>query len=394
MLSHFNKTLPAKGRITLVASFFIMLCLGGIYTWSVFVPELKAVYGFSTSQTQLVFGMVIAIFPITMILAGKFLKGLTPSQTGLLSAAFFFSGNMMSGFSAGNFYIILTGTGVLAGIGTGLGYLVALTTPVKWFPSRKGLVTGIAAAGFGLAPVILSAIVDYFFEMGIGVLRVFVFVAIAYGAAIALVSFFIKAPAENNQQPDARAREFLRTKKFYKIAAGIFMGTFAGLLVIGNLHQIGAEHLIDNHILIIGVSVFALANFLGRMLWGFISDYLGAETCIVISLFFQAIAILLLGTLELTAQSYLSLSFFAGFGFGSNFVLFARHTSQSFGLRSFGYVYSYIFLGYAIAGIMGPVTGGAIYDLLGNFRMATLIAAVFSMSGAVIFIPALGKRKS
>jgi OFA family oxalate/formate antiporter-like MFS transporter len=106
-----------------------MLCIGSVYAWSVFVPELKTVYGFSTAQTQLVFGVLTAIFPTTMIFAGRVERRIGSRPLTALAALFFGSGYLLAGFSGGLFAGVLLGIGVLAGIGTGFGYLAALTTP-------------------------------------------------------------------------------------------------------------------------------------------------------------------------------------------------------------------------------------------------------------------------
>ncbi len=75
-----------------------------------------------------------------------------------------------------------------------------------------------------------------------------------------------------------------------------------------------------------------------------------------------------------------------GFGFGANFVLFARETATLYGANNLGYVYPYIFLGYGISGIIGPVTGGLIFDLSGSYSLAAYIAAILSITGAIVFL--------
>jgi OFA family oxalate/formate antiporter-like MFS transporter len=363
-----------------------MLCLGGVYAWSILAPELKREYGFSTSQVQLIFGVLIAVFPGTMIIGGRLENKLKPTIHALISAFFFITGYLISGYSGGNFLLILLGTGVFAGIGTGFGYLAALTTPVKWFPEKKGLVTGIAAAGFGLAAVILSSLIEKMFISGMHVSQIFVTIGLLYGSIILIVAFGLKSPGEVAKTPRAKARNMLRDKHFYKLLAGVFAGTFAGLLVIGNLSSIGAEYQIDSHMLVIGVSVFAVANFAGRLSWGFLSDYFDAQKCIVLALLFQGAAIFLAGYLSLTPLIYILLSGMIGFGFGSNFVLFAKDTSRHFGSTNLGIIYPYIFLGYAVAGIFGPLTGGLLFDLSGSFHYANYVAAGMSAIGAVLFV--------
>ncbi len=381
-----SKYSPVTKYVTLIASFFIMLCLGGIYAWSIIAAELMITFNFSSSQTQIVFGTVIAVFPTTMILAGKFEKRLGARLIAILSAVFVCFGYLLSAYSNGNFLIILIGIGIFTGIGTGFGYLIALSAPVKWFPRKKGLITGIAAAGFGLAAIVLSFIIEVLLRSGRNILDVFIIIGIAYGSVILVFANFISQPAAKLPVKNIPVISYLKTPDFLRLLSGIFFGTFAGLLIIGSLKHIGAKHFISNHTLILGISVFAIANFSGRIVWGFISDYTGASISVFLALTFQAIAIFLLGYLPLENASYIFLSACIGFGFGSNFVLFAKETAQVYGLDNFGFVYPYVFMGYAIAGILGPLTGGALYDHFNNYTIAITVASIMSLSGAALFL--------
>lgn len=383
---------PGRAVVTVFASFIIMLSLGGIYAWSIIVPELQRVYLWSGVQTQLIFGIVIAVFPATMILAGRLQQHISPRIQALLATLFFGSGYLLAGYSQGNFYLVLSGIGVLAGIGTGFGYLTALTIPVQWFPSKKGLITGIASAGFGLAAVVLTYLIEHALDEGLDVMAIFRRIGWGYGALILIAAFFIKSPEKAASVKRSPVGSMLKTSDFLKLFAGIFFGTFAGLMVLGNLRPIGAEHGIDNHILMMGVSVFAVANFAGRLSWGWFSDYISARICIITALLLQAVSVFLTGFLQLTAGWYLALALLIGFSFGANFVLFAKKSAQHFGIANLGAIYPFVFMGYAIAGIFGPLTGGYLYDTTGSFHYASYVAAAMSLTGALIFI--LFRKKS
>jgi OFA family oxalate/formate antiporter-like MFS transporter len=295
-------------------------------------------------------------------------------------------GYILAGKSGGAFFLILVGIGVLGGMGTGFGYLVALTTPVRWFPQKKGLVTGLAAAGFGIAAVILSNVAAGWVENGKTVLEIFTMLGIGYGTIIFVLSFLIFTPVADTSIKAPEIKAFLSDPRFLKLLFGMLCGTFAGLLVIGNLKPIGAEYAIDNSTLVLGISVFALSNFAGRIIWGAVSDYVGAKWSISLALAIQAVAIFLLGFLGLTAFSYLTLAAIIGFSFGANFVLFAKETAQTFGVGNLAALYPYVFLGYGISGILGPITGGVIYDAFANYAYAAAIAAGISLVGGLIFL--------
>jgi len=378
-------SLQMKKYLTVISSFIVMLCLGSMFAWSVIARELANDFGFSLSKTQLVFGVFFTFFPITMLLAGKLERKTGPKLLVLISAALFTGGYLLSSLSGGSYPLILTGMGVLSGAGTGFGYLAALTVPARWFPQRKGLITGIVVAGFGLAAVFFSFFAEHLLNSGKSVLETLKIIGLSYGAIVTVMALFIYNPQGYGEEDRVKIDySFLRTRAYVKLLIGFFMGTFAGLLVIGSLTAIGAQNNIENHILVLGVSGFALANFLGRILWGFLSDYIGSNLSVLLALTFQAISIFLIGHITLTPSLYLLFAALIGFGFGSNFVLFARETAQLFGLKNFGSIYPYVFLGYSLAGMLGPVTGGLLYDLLNDFSLPTAIAAGMSLIGALV----------
>ncbi len=372
--------------LTVLASFIIMLCLGSVYAWSIIASELIENYGFSASQTQIIFGTLIAIFPVTMIFVGQIGKKFRARYIAYISGILFFTGNIIASYSNGNFILILLGIGIFAGIATGFGYWVAITTPVQWFPEKKGLITGISAAGFGLGAVLMSDISERILLSGRDVLQLFVIVGISYGLIILLMANLITQNTYAAKKEKILFSEFFGHKLFKKLFLGIFLGTFAGLLIIGNLKIIGEQGNISAHQLVLGVSLFAVANFLGRLTWGFIADYIGASLSIFMALLVQSAAIILLNIIPLTESSYMLLAFLIGFGFGSNFVLFAKETAHVFGVGNLGIVYPYVFIGYAIAGIAGPFIGGLLFDISGSYFSAILLSGLISFAGSILFL--------
>lgn len=368
------------------ASFIIMLCIGSLYSWSIIAAELIENYNFSVLQSQIIFGTLIAVFPTTMIFVGQLARKIKFRYIGYISGLLFFSGYLVASYSQGSFIFIFLGIGIMVGIATGFGYWIALTSPVQWFPEKKGLITGISAAGFGLGAVFMSDISEKILVDGKDVLQLLEFIGISYGLLIFLLSNLISQNILIENEKIISTVNFWRLAIFQKLFIGIFFGTFAGLLIIGSLKIIGGQSNINSHYLIIGVSLFAVANFSGRLFWGFLSDFIGASLSIFLALFFQSVAIILLNIITLSNTSYLAISFFIGFSFGGNFVLFAKETAQVFGVRNLGIIYPYVFLGYAIAGIAGPISGGLLFDFSGTFFYAISLASAMSLVGSLVFL--------
>lgn len=384
-----------KKYLTLIASFFIMLCTGSVYAWSIVAAELVKNHGFQAAQSQVIFGTLIGVFPVTMIFVGQLSKTIKHRYFGYFAGVLFLLGYLLAGLSQGSFLLILLGIGVLAGVATGSGYWVALTAPVQWFPHKKGLITGIAAAGFGLGAVFMSTIAESLLLNGYSVLQLLQIIGIAYGVLILIASNLIhqadSVATAGNQH--AKRSQFIHTKIFRKLLLGIFLGTFAGLLIIGSLKIIGARYNISEHNLILGVSLFAVANFLGRLIWGYFSDHLGAGISIFMALLCQSVGILSLNLFALTTLPYFLFILLIGFGFGGNFVLFAKETAQVFGVANLGIIYPYVFTGYALAGIAGPFSGGALFDLTGSYTSAIYLAGFISLAGGLLFLNQFFKEK-
>lgn len=377
-----------KKYFTVIASFISMLCIGSIYAWSIVAAELIKHYNFSAAQSQLVFGTVISIFPITMIFVGLLSKKFNPKYFGYISGILFSAGYFLASLSEGKFLPIYIGVGIIAGIGTGFGYWVSLTSSVKWFPDRKGLITGIAAAGFGLGAIFMSEISQIILSNGHSILDFFRIIAIVYGLIIVFLANFIfqnkQASTDNTAPP--KVSFFVNSTIFKKLFSGIFLGTFAGFLIIGSLKIIGSQHSISNESLVLGVVLFAMANFSGRLGWGYLSDRIEASLTIFLALMFQALSIISLILFPLTDTIYLILSVLIGFGFGGNFVLFAKESAQVFGIKNLGLVYPYVFIGTAFAGIAGPFSGGFLFDISGTYYYAIILASTMSVLGSFIFL--------
>lgn len=377
-----------KKFLTVCAAFIIMVCLGGVYAWSLIASELMSVYNFTATQSQLIFGTIIAIFPTTMIFVGQLARKIHTRYLGYISGLLFFSGYMLAGNANGNFMLTYLGLGIIAGIATGFGYWISLTIPVQWFPEKKGLITGIATAGFGLGAVFMSAISERILLNGKDVLELIQIIGISYGITVIVFSNLItpKNLVPGTETNNTKIKELITSRIFGKLFTGIFLGTFAGLLIIGSLKIIGEQSNINNHVLVVGVSLFAASNFLGRLTWGFLSDYIGANLSIFFALLIQSMAIISLNIVAHTDATFLILSFLIGFGFGGNFVLFAKETAQVFGMQKLGVIYPYVLLGYAIAGIAGPALGGILFDFSDSFFYAIILASVMSLAGSLLFL--------
>ena len=373
------------GYVVLVASVIIQICLGGIYAWSEFVPALTTDYHLSQAQAQLVFGVNIAVFTFSMIFAGRLQDKYGPRPVAAIGGILFSIGYIIASLSEGHFLPIFLGIAVIAGAGIGFTYVCPIATCIKWFPNRKGLVSGLAVAGFGGGAVLLSALAGIMFSTGKDVLEVFRFIGCVYGAAIIICAFILTNPKGFAKCEPKHLLPFstiLNDKAFWRLTVGMFTGTFAGLLVIGNLKPIGLASGVSDIAATAAISSFAIGNAMGRISWGAITDRF-CWRAIPVSLSFLALTVAALLFNFHIGWIFILISALVGFGFGACFVVYMSQTVNIYGAERLGSVYPLIFFAYGISGILGPTAGGWLYDISATFSVAIITAAAVAAIGAI-----------
>ncbi|MDD4101321.1 MAG: MFS transporter [Kiritimatiellae bacterium] len=383
MVPQNDHTQGGKRLLVLPASVAIQTCLGGVYAWSAFAVPLRSDFSLTAAQTQFIFGTAIAALTIAMFFGGRWLASFGARRLTVLAGVLFGSGHLVTASSGGDFALILTGSGLLAGIGAGLGYAAVLTTVGEWFPRNRGLVIGVAVAGFGAGAMILSAVVSRLLQGGLPVLDVFRSVGMTYAAVIVLAAtlLFSAAPAPATTAEGLEGPNPRLDRECCTLIAGMFSGSFAGLLVIGDLASLGMVGGLPLRMATLAIGGFAVGNSAGRVVWGCLADRFGYRT-IPFSLIFLAVALVSLYMARSQAGFFLAAAIAAGFGFGANFVLYAARMATRHGARGIAILYPQIFLAYGFAGITGPSMGGYLHDVSGTYGPAIGIAVVLLLAAA------------
>ena len=359
--------------VVLAAGVLIQTVLGGIYAWSTFAPYLGKSYGLNKGQCGFIFGLTIAVFSLAMIPAGRLLAKKGPRLTASIGAILFMSGYLIASTSQGSYTMLLLSLGVAAGAGIGFGYVCPLSVGMKWFPEKKGLVTGVAVAGFGGGAVALSSVAGHYLQSGMDVLTFFRYFGLVSGGILLAASMLLVDP-EETRAGAAKEKNYAAvfTAPFIILTLGMFAGTFAGLLIIGNLSPIMLKLGLTKSEAIFAISLFAVGNAIGRVSWGYAFDYLGYKSIPAYLLAYALFSIMLL--LPLGNKLVLLTVALLGFGFGANFVLYASTVTRQFGIESFPNLYPICFLSYGLAGITGPGVGGRIADYTGSYNTALYIS--------------------
>jgi len=232
------------GRAKIAAAGFCMqLALGAVYGWSVFLTPLQQHFSASKVATNLTFTITLAVLGITAGFGGALQRRIGPRATATIAGLFYGAGVLLSGF-APNLTVLYLTYGLLGGIGLGLGYIVPLAVLIGWFPDRRGFITGLAVAGFGLGALITSPLAttligDY------GVRPTLMILGTAYLAIVVAAAPFLHSAPENYAPPDWKPaasapnsdRAFtlvaaLRTPHWYLLWAMLALNVAAGAALI------------------------------------------------------------------------------------------------------------------------------------------------------------------
>ena len=418
---------PFNRWFVVVGAVLIQLALGAIYAWSVFTAQLtdpNGVYSFSASETAWVFSAGLATFAIVMVLAGRLLLRVGPRALAVAGGLLLGTGYLLGGFLGNSFWPQLLCIGIIGGAGIGLGYVVPIAVGVKWFPDKKGLIAGLAVAGFGFGATIWVKLAGSWFGgllnttsvFGLpGVQSVFVIYGVIFALLVLAGSVVMVNPPEgyrpegwtppepgtgsHDGDVDFSAREMLLTPQFYMLWSVFIFSALAGLMVIYCIKLFGIDALQHRGVTDAGVITgtamawYAIFNGIGRIAWGSISDRIGRKMAITLMALLQGSIMLMTYHVFITfglVNGFIIAAALIGFNFGGNFALFPAATADFFGNKNVGSNYGWGFTAYGVAGIAGPLLAGYFKDTAqGTGHPAVwmtpfLIAGIACLLGAAV----------
>jgi OFA family oxalate/formate antiporter-like MFS transporter len=375
--------------IALLASIVIQLCLGGLYAWSAFEKTLQQNYALEAAQTQLIFGLLVTTFTVSMIFAGRLMERRSAVLAAAVGGVLFGGGYILASFSGGSFPLLLLTISGLVGAGTGFAYVCPIAICMKWFPTHKGLITGIAVAGFGAGAIVLSNAAKAMFDANMDVLTIFRYVGIVYGAIVLLSAMAMVSPGHMIDAPKRvphSLKSLMGDSFYWALTIAIFCGTFAGLLIIGSLKSIGISMGIDENSAILAISIYAIGNAAGRISWGFLADKLKSRAVWMLLILIM-LAMIFMGLLNQVPPhtiGFMTAAALVGFGFGGCFIVFAAQVANRYGPDHVGSVYPMVFLAYGISGVFGPWTGGKLSDMTGSYTPGILVSIGVLTAGLIV----------
>ncbi|MFA5864362.1 MAG: MFS transporter [Phycisphaerae bacterium] len=371
--------------LILAASVLMQLCLGSIYAWSVFVSSLRASTGLGQGPVQIPYTVFYIVFPLTMLVSGVLLSRIGPRICSVAGGILFGGGWVLASLGDKYFLFTVVGIGLLGGIGAGFAYLVPLAVGVRWFPRHKGLVAGIAMAGFGGGPILISQIAGHLMQFyHVSAFGMFRGLGLVFILIIPLAGLILRFP-ENVSGEKSRGLAFravVHRRLFWLLYMTMVTGLVAGFTVITNLTKLFSGP--DERVGVLAVALFAVANGLGRILWGIFFDKVKSDTAIKLNLVLQAL-LFFSGSWTLQSPSgFLFFAFFAGFNYGGLLVIHVSSTARHWGAEHVGQVYGWLSSSNIPAAI-APLLAGLAYDRWGSFNPSLLVIAALLVLVSILF---------
>jgi MFS transporter, OFA family, oxalate/formate antiporter len=351
-----------------LAGFLMQVALGAVYAWSVFVNPLIKAYGWSKAEVTWTFTIAIFTLGVAAFFGGLWLNHKGPRAVALTAGFLYGLGVFLASWSDHKLWWLYLSYGFIGGVGLGFGYIVPVAVLVKWFPDKRGLITGIAVGGFGAGALVTAPVATELIKTH-GVLNTFAYLGVAYFVVIMATGFFMRNPpagwapagwtpsaavAKQRAKMDYTLGGALATWQWWALWLLLFLNTTAGIALISQESPIfqklsGATPAIAAGM----VGVVSIGNAAGRIFWAWVSDAITRRWTFVVMFLLQCglfwILPLLTATAIITVISFIILMCYGG-GFGT----MPAFAADYFGSKNVGPIYGLMLTAWGMASYFGP----------------------------------------
>ncbi|WP_129598887.1 L-lactate MFS transporter [Anaerophilus nitritogenes] len=375
--------------LIVLGAIFIQISIGAIYSWSLFNQPLIDQFNWTNSQVILTFSITIFTFAFTTMFSGRLQDKIGPKVVATIGGVLYGGGLILSSFATTiiELYIYY---GIIAGAGVGFSYVCPLSTCIKWFPQKKGFITGIIVGAFGIGSLFFKSIIE-FFLLSYGISNTFLYLGIIYTTFVLIGAQFLVLPPKNHipiieniQSIDVHnfsVQQMLQTKSFYLLWIMYFLACVSGLLVISLAKDIGIQLAnLTASVAANAVALIGLFNAGGRLIWGSLSDKLGRIKIVFIMFIITSICMIMMSIIPLNFILFFSCLCSIAFCFGGFLSVFPTITSDFYGIKNFGANYGIMYQAYGLAALAGPF----IMQSTGELKLTFIITSILSIIGACI----------
>ena len=396
---------PTRGRWGLVAAALLLqFSIGAVYAWSVFSKALGAAAPFHLSKVEgaLPFEVTIGMIFIGTYIGGRLQDKRGPRPVALIGGVIYAFGVILASFSHNHaqLWLLVLGYGVIGGFGLGLAYIVPIAMLQKWFPDKRGLITGLAVGGFGFGAVLTSPIAQRLIDSNKDVpTKAFLPLGIGYLILSLIGASFFRNPPSGYTVPgftpattgrvvdsgkDYTEKEALRTPQWYLLTAILTLNVTAGIALISQAAasatdiagytKAGAAGL---------VGALAIFNGGGRIVWAVISDRTGRMPAFAAMLGLQGICLLLIPHAS-SATLFFILAAVIYLCYGGGFGTMPATAGDYFGVKHAGAIYGLMILGWSLGGIIGPLVISALIGGGKNYTLGYSVVAIIALVAIVL----------
>jgi OFA family oxalate/formate antiporter-like MFS transporter len=380
------------------AGFLMQMALGAVYAWSVFRTPLAKQFHWSIEDVTFTFTVSIFVLGVAAFFGGLWLNKKGPRVVALTGGFLYGLGVFLASFSANKLWWLYLSYGVIGGTGVGFSYIVPIAVLVKWFPDRRGLITGIAVGGFGAGALVTAPIATRLIQ-SVGVLHTFAYLGIAYLVVTVATGYFMQSPPANwkpngwepsrTQSAQRAARDYtlggaLKTWQWWALWTLLFLNTSAGISIISQESPMFQEIAKASVIVAAGmVGIASIGNAFGRIFWAWVSDAITRRWTFVVMFVVQVGLFWLLPGLSSVAVLAV-VSFIILMCYGGGFGTMPAFAADYFGSKNVGPIYGLMLTAWGTASAFGPLLIAYMRQSSGSYTSGIhVIACVMAVSAVL-----------
>lgn len=400
-----EERLPNRWGIA-VAAVIMQICLGAVYAWSVFVKPLVNTQHWTLTQVSLSFTVNVFFIGAGTVIGGMWMDSAGPRKVATVGGIIYGLGYTLSSFATSQHSLTLLYLcyGVLAGTGGGMGYICPVATVAKWFPDKRGVMTGLAVTGYGAGALLMGPIAAREI-VSAGVPSTFLTFGIIYLIGVVVTAQFYANPptgwkpegwvpttavAKAAGTYDYSVTEAFGTWQAWLLWLMLFLNVSAGIMIISQASPIAQQQV---HMTAVAagttVGLLGIFNAAGRFFWAWVSDYLGRARVYFLLYLIQAAIFFFLPRISTEAMLFLAFAVIY-LCYGGGFGTMPSFTADYFGAKFMGGIYGWILLAWGVGGVVSPLMIARLRQATGQYSTAiTIIAGVMVVS---LILPIIVRR--